>query len=111
MRKPYLIILQSVKLYLREILFPVSISIFRFRFFTTGGERQSAQALCQSMDRTIQELRASFEAFNQNGLNSLIYIMQQNLWFVVIAVCAILSMVMMLKREVDYSVNEEQTIL
>ena len=33
------------------------------------------------------------------------------LFTAVIAVCAILSMVMMLKREVDYSVNEEQTIL
>lgn len=63
------------------------------------------------MDETLKQMAEAFGAFNKNGLNSLLYIMQQNLWFVVIAICAIASMVFMLKREIDYSVNEEQNVL
>lgn len=63
------------------------------------------------MEATLKQMADAFGAFNKNGLNSLLYIMQQNIWFVVIAACAIVSMVFMLKREIDYSVNEEQNIL
>lgn len=58
-----------------------------------------------------QQLSLSFQAFNQNALNSLVYIMQQNIWFVLIALSAIASIVMMLREELDYSVNEEQNIM
>ena len=58
-----------------------------------------------------QQLALSFQAFNQNALNSLVYIMQQNIWFVLIALSAIASIIMMLREELDYSVNEEQNIM
>lgn len=53
----------------------------------------------------------SFIAFNQNALNSLLYIMQQNIWFVVIALCAVSSTAMLLRQEMNYSVSEEQNII
>lgn len=58
-----------------------------------------------------QQLAKSFRAFNQNAMNSLTYIMQQNIWFVLIALSAIASIIMMLREELDYSVNEEQNIM
>lgn len=53
----------------------------------------------------------SFSAFNQNALSSLLYIMQQNIWFVLIALSAIASTVMLLKQEMNYSTSEEQNII
>ena len=58
-----------------------------------------------------QQLAESFQAFNQNAMNSLTYIMQQNIWFVLIALSAVASIIMMLREELDYSVNEEQNIM
>ena len=58
-----------------------------------------------------QQLSLSFQAFNQNALNSLVYIMQQNIWFVLIALAAIASVIMMLREELSYSVSEEQNIM
>lgn len=63
------------------------------------------------MSEALNELTKSFVAFNQNAMNSIIYIMQQNIWFVLIAVAAIAAMIMMLKEEVDYSVNEVQKVI
>ena len=59
----------------------------------------------------FQQLGESFKAFNENAVYSLIYIMQHNIWFIIIALAAIVSLVMMLKEEMDYSVNEEQNII
>jgi hypothetical protein len=53
----------------------------------------------------------SFKAFNENAVYSLLYIMQHNVWFIVIAAAAIASIFMMLKEALDYSVNEEQNII
>lgn len=58
-----------------------------------------------------QQLSLSFQAFNQNALYSLVYIMQQNIWFVLIALSAVASIIMMLREELDYSVSEEQNIM
>ena len=54
---------------------------------------------------------ASFIAFNRNALNSLLFIMQQNIWFVLIALSVIASTVMLLKQEMNYSTSEEQNII
>ncbi len=59
----------------------------------------------------FQQLAESFKAFNENAVYSLLYIMQKNVWFIVIAIAAIVSIVLMLKEELDYSVNEEQNII
>ncbi len=53
----------------------------------------------------------SFSAFNQNALSSLLYIMQQNIWFVLIALSAVSSTIMLLKQEMNYSTSEEQNII
>lgn len=54
----------------------------------------------------MQQLGKSFSAFNQNALASLAYIMTQNIWFLIIGISAIATILMMLKEELDYSVNE-----
>lgn len=59
----------------------------------------------------FQQMGMSFKAFNENAVYSLLYIMQRNAWFIVIAVAALASMFMMLKEALDYSVNEEQNII
>ena len=59
----------------------------------------------------FDQLLTSFKAFNKNALSSLQYVMSQNIWFVLIAVAAITAIVLMLKEELDYSVNEEQNII
>lgn len=59
----------------------------------------------------FQQLADSFVAFNENAIYSLIYIMQKNVWFIVIAAAAVVSLILMLKEELDYSVNEEQNII
>lgn len=59
----------------------------------------------------FSRLAASFEAFNKNAVYSIIYIMQRNVWFILIAAAALASIVMMLKEEMDYSVHEEQNII
>lgn len=63
------------------------------------------------MSQAFEQIKLALSAFNQNAVNSLLYIMQQNIWFVVIALSAIAAMLMMLKEEIDYSVNEEQEVL
>ena len=60
---------------------------------------------------TLSSLPESFSAFNQNALSSLLYIMQQNIWFVLIALSAVASTVMLLKQEMNYSTSEEQNII
>lgn len=59
----------------------------------------------------FNQLKTSFEAFNKNALSSLQYVMSQNIWFVLIAVAAIVAIVLMLKEEIDYNVSEEQNII
>lgn len=63
------------------------------------------------MSQTMKHIMESFGAFNRNGLNSILYIMQTNMWFVLIAVAAVASVVLQLKDEITYSVHEEQQIL
>ena len=60
---------------------------------------------------SFSSLWNSFVAFNSNALSSLLYIMQQNLWFVLIALSAVASTVMLLKHEMNYSTSEEQNII
>lgn len=60
---------------------------------------------------SASSILSSFSAFNQNALSSLLYIMQQNIWFVLIALSAIASAIMLLKQERNYSTSEEQNII
>ena len=53
----------------------------------------------------------SFYAFNANGFNNMLYIMTSNLWSILIAFSAAITVLMKLKEESDYSVREEQNIL
>ena len=60
---------------------------------------------------SFSSLWHSFAAINSNALSSLLYIMQQNIWFVLIALSAVASTVMLLKQEMNYSTSEEQNII
>ena len=53
----------------------------------------------------------SFVTFNINAFSSLSYLFMTNWWFFFIALGAILSMVMMLRDEIDSIVKDEQQVL
>ena len=59
----------------------------------------------------MKNLFLSFNAFNVNGLNNLVYIMSSNLWSILIALGAAVCVIMKLKEETEYAVREEQNIL
>ena len=52
-----------------------------------------------------------FLAFNINGINNIIYLLQTNLSFILILIGVIGIAAMRLKYEVDMAVNEEENIL
>jgi len=53
----------------------------------------------------------SFRAFNINAINNFIYIITSNLWFFLIIIGVIGTIILLLKEEVDISVKEEQNII
>ena len=53
----------------------------------------------------------SFVTFNQNAVSSLVYLMKNNIWFILIAVNAALTAILKLKAAVDVTVHEEQNIV
>ena len=59
----------------------------------------------------MSEIIDAFVAFNVNGINSLLYMLSKNLWFVLIAISAIVTTVACLKAEIEVTVHEEQQIL
>ena len=59
----------------------------------------------------LKDIIESFAAFNINAFSSLTYLFMTNWWFLLIAIGAVLSMVMMLKDEVESVVKNEQQVL
>lgn len=59
----------------------------------------------------MSEIVEAFVAFNINGVNSLLYMLSKNLWFVLIAISAIVTTVAFLKAEIEVTIHEEQQIL
>ena len=59
----------------------------------------------------FQEIIDTFLAFNINAFSSLAYIFMTSWWFLLIAFGAVLSMVMMLRDEIDSIVKDEQQVL
>lgn len=59
----------------------------------------------------MSEIIDAFVAFNINGINSLLYMLGKNLWFVLIAVSVIVTTIAFLKAEIEVTVHEEQQIL
>lgn len=59
----------------------------------------------------MQSIWDSFLAFNQNALVYLAYTVSNNLWYILIAVCAAVSVFLYLKEEVVATVREEQQAL
>lgn len=59
----------------------------------------------------MSEIIDAFVAFNVNGINSLLYMLSKNLWFVLIAISAVVTTVAFLKAEIEVTVHEEQQIL
>lgn len=52
-----------------------------------------------------------FFAFNINGINNILYLLQTNLSFIIILIGVIGIAFLRLKYEVDMAVNEEENIL
>lgn len=53
----------------------------------------------------------SFTAFNINAVNNFIYMLTSNLWFFLIIIGVIGTIILQLKEEVDTAVREEQNII
>ena len=53
----------------------------------------------------------SFLAFNQNAFSNFAYMMKSNLWFSLMLVGVIGTIVLLMKEEVDTAVHEEQHIV
>lgn len=63
------------------------------------------------MKEALEFFWESFVIFNQNAVSSLFYLLKNNIWFILIAVNAVLTAVLKLKAAVDVTVHEEQNIL
>ena len=50
----------------------------------------------------------SFIAFNINGISNFIYMITSNLWFLLLLVGVVGTIVLLLKEEVDTAVREER---
>lgn len=53
----------------------------------------------------------SFIAFNINGISNFIYMITSNLWFLLLLVGVVGTIVLLLKEEVDTAIREEQNII
>ena len=60
---------------------------------------------------TYQQILQSFLAFNINAFNTLIYIMETNLWIILTMFGAIAIIIMNVKEEIEDYVTEEQNII
>ena len=60
---------------------------------------------------TYQQILESFLAFNINGFNNLLYIIQSNLWIVLSIIGATAIIVMNVREEIEDYVTEEQNII
>lgn len=53
----------------------------------------------------------SLIAFNINAISNFLYILSSNIFFIMLIISVIGSIVLLLKEEIDDSVREEQNIL
>lgn len=60
---------------------------------------------------TLQQMAASFAAFNVNAFNNLLYIIKTNLWTVLTVMGAVSMIIMNLKEEIEDTVTERQNII
>lgn len=60
---------------------------------------------------TYKQLLTSFEAFNINSINNLIYLVQSNLWLLLTIVGAATIILLNVKEEIEDYVTEEQNII
>ena len=56
----------------------------------------------------MDELWTAFIAFNRNALSYLIYYFSQNIFFMIIVVCAVITTVFHLKEKIDTTVRDEE---
>lgn len=53
----------------------------------------------------------SFQAFNINAINNFLYMITSNMWFFLILIGVVGTIILRLKEEVDSAVREEQNII
>ena len=59
----------------------------------------------------MQNILDSLKAFNINAFSYLAYAVSTNLWFVLLAVGALTSIILYLKEEISVTVRDEQQVL
>jgi len=59
----------------------------------------------------MKEILESLSAFNQNAFNYLAYAITSNLWFVLLAAGALVSIILYLREEIEVTVRDEQQAL
>lgn len=59
----------------------------------------------------MENLLMSFKAFNVNGFNYLLYNLINNMYLILLIICAILTVVLSLKMHIDETAPDEQNVL
>ena len=59
----------------------------------------------------MKEILKSLEAFNTNAISYLAYAITTNLWFILLAAGALVSIILYLKEEISVTVRDEQQVL
>jgi len=59
----------------------------------------------------MSEILKSLSAFNVNAFSYLAYAVTTNLWFILIAAGALISIILYLKEEISVTVRDEQQVL
>jgi hypothetical protein len=59
----------------------------------------------------MKEILNSLKAFNINAFSYLTYAATTNLWFILLAAGALISIILYLKEEISVTVRDEQQVL
>jgi hypothetical protein len=59
----------------------------------------------------MNDLVQAFLVFNQNGFAFFFYAVSNSLWFVLIGIAAVLSVIIALKEQMVVTVREEQQVI
>ncbi|MDR0287924.1 MAG: hypothetical protein LBI03_09525 [Clostridiales bacterium] len=59
----------------------------------------------------IKGILQSLQAFNANAFSYLVYAIATNLWFILLAAGALISIILYLREEISVTVRDEQQVL
>ncbi len=60
---------------------------------------------------TMDQIIASFQAFNINAVNNIIFLVKDNMWLILTIIGALIIIILNIREEVEDYVDEEQNII